>query len=147
MSKDRLNPFKTSKDIVRYILGETNYSTVRAYYRFQLDRLRGKSLLFVHTMGKVGSSTAVRSLRRLEIVRKKTIYWTHFLSPERFTLLNQLHEQGYGGPDEVPIRIKNLPAANRVLGQQIMKRPPNDRKMKVISLVRDPIAPNISGFF
>lgn len=147
MSKYPLIPVRTSKDMLRYILGETNYSAVRAYYRFQLDRLRGKSPLFVHSMGKVGSSTIVKSLRKLGLEQEMAIYWTNFLSPEGITLLNQLHERGYGRPEEVPIRIKTMLATRRIIGQQLKKWRPKDKKIKVISLVRDPIATNISGFF
>ena len=147
MSKDHLNPIEVIKDMLRYFLGQTNYVAVRTYYRFQLDRLRGKNLLFVHTMGKVGSSSIVRSLRELELEREVTIYWTHFLSPEGIDLLNQLHEKGYGGSKKVPQKVKNLISSNRVIGQQLMKRRPSDNNFKVISLVRDPVATNISGFF
>lgn len=142
-----MNPVGISKGMLRYFLGEANYVALRTYYRFQLDRLRGKSPLFVHTMGKVGSSSIVRSLRKLELEREVTIYWTHFLSPEGISLLNQLHEKGYGGSEEVPQKEKNILASSRVIGQQLMKKEPKDKKVKVITLVRDPVATNISGFF
>lgn len=147
MCKFQLNPLGSSKYLLKRLLGEANYFTVRAYYHYQFDKLRGKTPLFVYSMGKVGSTTIANSLNILELEREMKIYQPHFLSPKGISLLYQLHENGYGGPDKFTSRVNNSLAVNRVVGKQVRKGSPRDMKFKVVTLVRDPVATNISGFF
>lgn len=105
---------------------------------FQLKQQleRSEEILIVHQMGKVGSSSVVNAL---EQHFGKNIFHTHFLNPERLSnhvLKNQ---------------SKGLPIENHVkIGQMINKKLPDllsKKKWKVITLVREPIARNISAYF
>ena len=98
-------------------------------------------------MGKVGSSTIEQSFRAIRLDQEMTIYWTHFLSPEGVKFLEKLEINGYGDWNRFPPNIKSLISRSWVLSNQLRKGRFNGKKCKVVTLVRDPIATNISGYF
>jgi hypothetical protein len=128
-------------------MGDRNYCYARAYRHYLMSRFRDKPYLFIHTMGKVGSSTIERSFREKKLDQEMTIYWTHFLSPEGVKFLEKLEINGYGDWNRFPPNIKSLISRSRVLSNQLRKGRFNGKKCKVVTLVRDPIATNISGYF
>ena len=62
-------------------------------------------------------------------------------------LLDQLYMAGYGGWQNCPPNIKGHLSKSYVLSQKIAQWYNPQRRCKVISLVRDPVALNVSGFF
>lgn len=100
-------------------------------------------LILVYQMGKVGSRTVLQSLRRhlrrnrLEI----PLFHSHFLNGDR--LQHQLDRFEKSGMSLKAHLLHSL-AIRQLLDQhQALER----KNWKIITLVRDPIARNISGFF
>ncbi|MBW2085745.1 MAG: hypothetical protein JRI54_06930 [Deltaproteobacteria bacterium] len=123
-----------------------NYYTARAYYYYQLRRLDSqyKELpLLVHQMGKVGSSSVTKSLEMAKIGRR--IYHTHSLRPEIIEKYER-KRRGYLGTDREG-DLRHI-WQYRYLREQIERGfLENGKKWKVVTLIRDPIARNISDFF
>jgi hypothetical protein len=135
-----------AKRLMRRLFGHRYYS-VRAYRHLLVSRLRRREPLFVHSMGKVGSSTIVRSLEAMGLRENMPIYWTTFLSPEGVEFLANLQKEGYGGRDRVPIDKQSAMVARRVLSRELGRGYLVGGKCKVVTLVRDPVATNVAGFF
>lgn len=101
------------------------------------------SLIVVHQMGKVGSRTVLQSLRRYfrRTQADIPIFHSHFLNGDR--LQYQLQHYATSG---LPLRAHLVHAqALRILIDQHQAL--ETKTWKVITLVRDPVARNISGFF
>jgi len=98
-------------------------------------------------MGKVGSSTIWNSLKTSEESRENPIRRLTFISEEGVQLYRKVHENGYGGWQNFPSQIKYMVMAEHVKSKLIRWRFSKHSKCKVVTLVRDPIATNIAGFF
>ena len=90
-------------------------------------------------MGKVGSSTVQASLVALDL--DQPVYHVHFLNPARVRQIEQqrrkyFRTERYG--------LLRRPWLYEFLYEQIEKK---DRHWKLVTLVREPIARNISTFF
>jgi len=140
------NMWSLAKRVMRRLLGH-RYFSVRAYRHLLISRLRRREPLFVHSMGKVGSSTIVRSLEASGLEEHMPIHWTTFLSPEGVRFLEDLQREGYGGRNKVPIDKQSAMVARRVLSRELGRGHLIGGKCKVVTLVRDPVATNVAGFF
>ncbi len=125
-------------------IAECNYYLARTHYKIMLGReqLRyGKPPLLVFQMGKVGSTTLVRSLGTLNLDRP--IYHSHLLTWPRIKETESQRKKLF-----LTERYAHLkrPWLNGFIRRQIDKGLKNG-KWKVISLVREPIARNVSTFF
>ncbi len=147
MSSFVADALASGKQALKQLIGERSFNTVRAYRHFWLSRWRGKQPLFVHQMGKVGSTTLVKSLKASSLGRQLVIYQTHFLSPEGMAFVERLEEDGYGGRDRMPDRTKRFLANCRVWSRHLATGAFNTQRLRVISMVRDPVATNLSGYF
>lgn len=123
---------------------ETNYNLNKAYKyaMFTLSHLENKQTVVIYQMGKVGSSSVLRSLKALDL--NIYCYHVHALNPEEIKNIEKIYKhvtkvKGTAVID--PHVITSL-----YLRKQLDKGP-KGTKWKVISLVRDPITRNISGFF
>jgi hypothetical protein len=120
----------------------TNYDFARAYYDFlgAWPILRQRDPVLIYQMGKVGSSTIKKSLAALESDRP--VYQIHHLTEETIAKA----EAGYGSilKSSFP-RTKHLLWSRYLLAvkSKELAGPP----WKLITLVRDPLAVCISGFF
>ncbi len=125
-------------------LVEQNYDTAKSYYNYKLrladTRSAGPPLL-IFQMGKVGSSSVQRSLRALNL--DMSIYHPHFLTPDYMTIYEEKRRQLLG--TDRAGDLKHIWEC-QYLSEQINKRV-NGRKWRVLTLVREPIARNISAFF
>jgi hypothetical protein len=135
-----INPVKSAlKKIV-----SKNYHVAKAYYHYRLHQevLQAKEPpLVIYQMGKVGSSTVRRSLEAVKL--DMPIYHTHFLTENLLNLYEKKRRILFGTERESELKRIWL---NQYLKKQILKRT-GGRKWRIISLVREPIARNISGFF
>lgn len=127
---------KLIKSIKQVILNaKTNLIHLRQIYRYNRSPLRKKQPVLAYQMGKVGSSTIRRSLNALN--RDIYIYHLHYMS----------------GIDNMIGQCKRqyLPLQDHILAsiycKRMVEKTLNGRKIDVITLVRDPIAKNISQFF
>ncbi len=129
------------------LLGEERVYTARARRGIRAAQKEGLDFLFIHQMGKVGSTAVVRSLQAAGYDRQARIIQTHFLTPQGRELVENLEMDGQGGWDNLPQRTKNFLIFSRVVGQMLQDGYLQRHKSKVITLVRDPLATNLSGFF
>jgi Putative capsular polysaccharide synthesis protein len=116
-----------------------------AQVRFRLSE-RGQQPVLVYQMGKVGSSTVVQTLETAQL--SSPIYHMHTLTTRG---IHETEEHYYGdrlrstSPSQWP-NTKHL-FVSHYLFKQLQQRGSNKKHWKIISLVRDPIARNISDFF
>lgn len=133
--------------IAERIIGEENYYRMRFERHFAQDQRRNMPVLFVHQMGKVGSTTIVKSLRAQGFDQQWRIYQTHFLSPEGLQFVEDAEVAGYGGWEHIPPRTKSILVSSRGISKHWYMGDFDARDIKLLSLVRDPVATNLSGFF
>ncbi|MGV2829104.1 putative capsular polysaccharide synthesis family protein [Myxosarcina sp. GI1(2024)] len=127
-----------------------NYSTNKLYYSWKFELSKAVTNIFgsnlsqpeviVYQMGKVGSSTIVKSLQKLDLDFK--VYHVHALSEQRIEELENTYRAHF---DRTRVIHSHL-LESLYLRKQI-KRNERQQKWKVITLVRDPIARNFSSFF
>ena len=111
--------------------------------RLRLAEWRGEASTIVYQMGKVGSSTVVASLRASGLQRR--IYHIHSLTGEGFDSGKHMYARMFPGQ---PVDLRRM--GHLLVSEQLQKRIANGRrapKWKVVTLVRDPVARNISDFF
>ena len=136
------------KKLLRLLISDERLAQARFERIFLSDNRVGWPVLFVHQMGKVGSTTLVRSIKELDTLPTWRIYQTHFLSPEGRALVEGLEAKAHGGKSNLPEATKIAHAKNQAISKHLYQGDfANRRAVKVISLVRDPVATNLSGFF
>ena len=129
------------------VVGEDRFLQARAARHLRRRRNRKLGLLLVHTMGKVGSTTVAASLKERGIRRTMTVYQPHFLSDEGRAFAERLATEGVGGWDHLAKKERAGFLRNRQLFDELQRMKAAGERVKVISMVRDPIATNVSGLF
>ncbi|MBK7218160.1 MAG: hypothetical protein IPH95_14190 [Candidatus Promineofilum sp.] len=129
------------------VLGEDRFLRARAAHHLRRRRRHGQGLLLVHTMGKVGSTTVGASLRQQGIRRTMAMYQPHFLSDEGRAFAEQLATQGVGGWEQLVKKERSDFLRSRLLGQELARMRAEGERVKIITMVRDPVATNVSGLF
>ena len=92
-----------------------------------------------YQMGKVGSSTVQASLEALKL--DYPVYHVHFLNPGRVKEIERQRKRYFKTEKYSYLR---RPWLSEFLFEEIKK---NNRQWKIITLVREPVARNISTFF
>lgn len=143
-------------------LADRNYHSAKAYHRLGLAR---KAPLLVYQMGKVGSMSLVKSLRALK--PDMPIYHIHFLSHDGIEYAEGFFRKRFEGLASGHVHESetgtNRNKFNQDLRRQIMgglkhawtcqylrqqiDKSPEGKKWQVVTLVREPIARNVSSFF
>lgn len=118
------------------------YPVVEGYYRTRArhSRLREHRAVLVYQMGKVGSSTVTASLRAARL--GVPVYSVHTLTDEGIATLDAFYRST--GFPYLPGGAHLL--VSRFLCSQL-RRGVSDGKWKVVTLVRDPVARNMSLLF
>jgi len=119
-----------------------NYHLSRLWWKRNLSRELQASHgdpIIDYQMGKVGSSTIQRSLNERGL--EQAFYHVHFLNPVRVAEIEKQRRQYFGTEKE---GLLKRPWSYEFLYEQIQKK---DRHWKIITLVREPVARNISTFF
>lgn len=96
--------------------------------------------LLIYQMGKVASSSIYRSIKQYWAV--SPVYHVHVLSNENLRVLDRVIRKSYPRTHNIPDHL----LAGEFLRRYIPRTSPKT-KWKIITLVRDPIARNISSFF
>lgn len=112
------------------------------YLIYAHSRDRTREPLIVYQMGKVGSSSVVDSLNHLRLDME--VFQVHVLTREWIRKVNGQYRDAsktHGRP-----MVDEHLLASRYLRHMIDKFPTKHR-WKVITMVRDPVAKNISAFF
>lgn len=117
----------------------TGYRATRSLMQLKSQLKTGGDVLLVHQMGRVGSMTVVNSLKAA--YPEVPLYHTHFLNPERVRqrYLTERRRRRFG---LMPLHLK----VSRALAREL-KKGSNNRRWKVVTIVRDPVARNVSTFF
>ena len=123
-------------------LAKRNYYTAKQRWKRgqckAMQAYKGSPVLN-YQMGKVGSSTIHASLGALDL--DQAIYHVHFLSPERVHEIEQQRRRFFRTEKQGSLK---RPWLSEFLLEEVKKQ---DRRWKLITLVREPIARNISTFF
>ena len=123
-------------------LARRNYYLARLRWksrqRKSMQAYKGPPVLN-YQMGKVGSSTIQASLQELDL--DQPIYHVHFLNPGRVREIEQQRRRFFRTDKQ---RLLYRPWLSQFLLEEVNKR---DRCWKLITLVREPVARNISTFF
>jgi hypothetical protein len=117
-----------------------SYATGRLWQHRMLRRhyARSKGAIVVHQMSKVGSQTVVASLH--EALPDHAIYHTHFISDQGLAWLEGFVRERWGSV-HIP---QHLWHGQFVRGNLCDAAAPE--RLRVVTLVRDPVARNISEF-
>jgi hypothetical protein len=140
-------PQSVVKRLLFSIVGEERYYANRASRDFHKAIEQPGDLLFIHQMGKVGSTALSKSLQATDYGRRSRIYQTHFLTSEGTAFVEKLESEGYGSWEQMPSRTKKFLTMSRLVGRELQEGVLQNKRVKVITLVRDPVATNLSGFF
>ncbi len=119
---------------IKYFITKTRYNLVHSL------QSRNKKTVIVYQMGKVGSTTVLKSLQAL---KNLNVYHVHTLTANGIQNVEQMYERRF-------YRTRNIYEhllESQYLRQQLDKGLECKKKWKVVTLVRDPIAKNISSFF
>ncbi|MBD3338141.1 MAG: hypothetical protein GF353_03470 [Candidatus Lokiarchaeota archaeon] len=118
-----------------------NFHTAKAFQFlwFHSKFRRENNPILIYQMGKVGSSTLQNSLNAINLNR--TIHHVHTLTKENLDNLDKVLKNSFHLTKSIPGHY----VRGRCLLKQINADP--GKKWTIITLVRDPIARNISSFF
>lgn len=137
----------SGKRALTAVVGQDAMFRTRYSLKALSDSLQQKDVLIIHQMGKVGSTTIAGSLRDWGIVKDYSLAQTHFLSDEGLRFLRDKETEAHGSWDEWPVRTRRMYVRSETLAGQVRKLHESGSHCQVISLVRDPAAVNVSGFF
>jgi len=119
------------------------FSNLLFIYEFKkklnADTRNKSTIILIHQMGKVGSSTIENSLRELAV--NTPIYKTHYLNGDTVKTFWK---------DKVKLHKKPLKKhylANKYIGSKLKYPEFRENNLKIITLVREPVITNISRFF
>ncbi|MDY6783902.1 MAG: putative capsular polysaccharide synthesis family protein [Cyanobacteriota bacterium] len=135
-----LNPKRSLQSLLRQ-----NYAVTKAYsqlrWRWKMrSHFPPNNPLIIYQMGKVGSTTIVESLRRS--VPERAIFHVHFLSPEGIAIDDNFYRSHLSRIGAIHDHLLE----SWYLREQLDKQTQAE-KYQVVTLVREPIARNISAFF
>ncbi len=131
-------------DSVARKLSRASYHSARAYHHLTLwrrNRRYSQAPLLVYQMGKVGSKSVAKSLHADAL--RRPIHHVHFLAEQRVKELERERRPLFRTPDEK--KLKRI-WEYQYLRRRLAKRKSTDR-WKIVTLVRDPVARNLSTFF
>lgn len=128
---------------LKYLAGK-NYFTAKSFYKFS-SRLQSRRIekppVILYQMGKVGSSTIKKSLQAAD--GDLLVCQIHYLTDNFLKTNERKYRQ----------RFRDFPPAtpehhwlSQILRKQL-DRNFDGRKWKIVTLVREPVARNISAFF
>jgi hypothetical protein len=134
-----------AKRLIRYLAAK-NYHFARLYMNtvFARSSAASRDPIVVYQMGKVGSSSIVASLKALKLDRP--VYHVHSLAPSGIENGKRMYKRIFQNANATDFRR----AGHLFASQHLRKRMAGLRHggcWKLVSLVRDPVATNVSGFF
>ena len=120
-----------------------HYRLAKALFQLRLrwEERRAPNPLLVYQMGKVGSTSVVRSL--LAAGWTGRIYQFHGVDPKNHAREEWFYRRNFGRDPQRPRHLW----ASQYFAQRLAARAPPSRPWQVVTLVRDPVARNLSSFF
>ena len=122
--------------LIKKMLQYTYVNTVERVQIRLLDFAKNPPV-FIYQMGKVGSSTVYRSLKKNKL--SNPVFHVHFLTFSGIKNAEKSHKSIKSEP--IPYHIQ----LSKLLRNKLNRS--SNTKMKIITLVREPIGHEISGFF
>jgi hypothetical protein len=98
-------------------------------------------------MGKVGSTSTTASLKELGYHRSMAMYQPHFVSDEWLAYAEQMAAGGSTGWQNLAHLCRTGFPYEHNLDKELRRRRAKGQRVTVITLIRDPVAVNVSGFF
>lgn len=127
-----------------------NFYAAKVYHYLDLlaSNAKNRDALLVYQMGKVGSTTIVRSLRSLGL--KMAVHHVHMLAREGIERFEAVVRESLGTSCKLTVvqrasLVEHLMRVKHLRRQ--LDRTDIHRKWTVVTLVRDPVARNLSSFF
>lgn len=125
-----------------------SYDLAKAYLvaRFRCHLLlknlgkRQVSPVIIYQMGKVGSTTIYESLQTLKGI---SVFHIHVLAPKSITGAEHVYRNSFSRTGKICQHL----IESQYLRRQLDRNAQESKNWKIISLVRDPVAKNISAFF
>ena len=102
----------------------------KIYYKVN-KLLRSDTIVIIYQMGKVGSSSIYNSVNRYF----KT-YHIHYLNEK---IISQIYQKSKDKNQSVPLHLET--------STEVLNLLKSEKKIKIISLIREPISRNLSAFF
>ena len=124
-------------------LAYRNYHSAKVYHDlcFHFSRARRKEPLLVFQMGKVGSTTVVRSLEAAGL--DMAVYHAHVLTQDAMAKVEKAYRRHFAQMSLVPHHLWK----SQYLRKQIDRGLEEGKRWKVVTLARDPVIRNVSAFF
>lgn len=135
---------QSPKKIFQKIL-QSNYNLAKIYHEAKVLALNFPSKnhpIIVHQMGKVASTSIYESLKTLNL-EGHSFYHTHYLSDSGFRRSENFYRENYHRIKAIHPELMHSFYIRKNLSRFIN----SNEKIKVITLVRDPVAKNVSSFF
>lgn len=133
---------------------QDGYDAARRSHLARLGRLVASAPhdpVLVYQMGSVGSQTVSHSLAAFYGGRRGTdapVFHMHYLTAARVAEFERRHRAALGTPDEHALRRAWDAAFLRdALAQDAIAKECGGRRWKIVTLVRDPMARNVTDFF
>lgn len=103
-----------------------------------------KSPIYILQMGRVGSASVVTAITQAyqEIQSDTPVYHSHYISS--YEKVTERARQDLENPN---LALADIERIDRVVRENLLTQLKNNRPIKIISLVRDPVARNVSTFF
>jgi len=124
------------------------YETARLYTRARLQLAPLRAPILIYTVGKVGSSTVADSLSAHGV--GASLYHLHWLTPERLAHDEAIQRAASARHRGTPLEAHFRPRyvwRGQYLCERVRRPPPGGGRWKIVTLVRDPLARNVSSFF
>lgn len=117
------------------------YCANKIYYNLSHNvESKHKEKVIVYQMGKVGSTTILKSLQTLNNL---DVYHVHTLTKDGIKNVEEMYKRRFYRTHNIYEHLLE----SQYLRKQLDKGLEGKNKWKVVTLVRDPIAKNISSFF
>jgi hypothetical protein len=127
-------------------LTQNNYGAAKARYQRRTargeGRFAGQPPLLIYTMGKVGSSSVLHSLKLLPDLGHP-LYHLHSLAPEPLRELEAELKPAFPDPQAL-VSLHHVWRCQYVVSRLAAH---TEQRVQAITLVRDPLARNLSDFF
>ena len=127
---------------------QRNYWLAKLIYKFWLWRDRKSSPILVYNMGKVGSTSIIYSLSSLKFSRP--VYQCHWLVHQNLKRAEKRIRSNANKLAKSSLPIKPRPYyiwTGQYYADKVKSLHGSGEKWDVVSLVRDPVARNLSSFF
>jgi hypothetical protein len=124
------------------------YASARLYTHARLRLSPMRAPILIYSVGKVGSSTVAEALAARGL--GASLYHLHWLTPARLRRDAELQRAAAARHRGTPLEAHFRPRyvwRGEFLRERVQGPPPGGGSWRIVTLVRDPLARNVSAFF